>query len=410
MAICIRCSSTLPIGESSCPQCGRAEPETADGVPRGTWQSEISEQPTDLAAVLSMHPSSTRSSFPPGHERLARAPERGPAPVAAAAAVAHRTEEVSFADALRDESTGRVLRLAGNPEHSDVVERSKETKPIPCAAKAARPPVLASESLREDLEPTEPGRVALRIVGTTCALVGAATLLLLGNLEAVQLVLAAAFGVIALLCIAPIGYAPRACGVLGVGTLGLALDTGARMLAGGPAEAPVLAAGIAVLSGGLLFRARYRASRVARLAIALGIAVVGAWFLLAGGLTSGPEIDGSVRGWLPFVMRVGLLPLLLLSLLAFMDASSTGGARVWAVLLVLWYAGNVGVHLGLGLADHPEIFALETLRASATAITVAAPLFLALAAMALAQVLAVIAGGTAERRRRERAQGDGNAT
>lgn len=326
-----------------------------------------------------------------------------------AAAVASRTEHAEPLSEERPESTGRVLRLAGDPERSDVVERERSSRPTPSEVRPLRPPVLASESLREDLEPTEPGRLAMRWGGTATALFGAAAALGLGEISAVVLVLAAIFLGIAALCAIPIGYAARAISVLVGSVAGLAIDTAARVLDGGPPEAPILAAGTAVLSGGLLFRARYRASRVARVAIALGLAVVTSWVLLTLDFENLHELEGAWQSWLPVAVRVTLVPLLLLSLLAFMDASSTGGARVWAVLLVVWYAFHVGVQLAVGLASARNVVTFAGIRGAAAATTIAAPLLLALAATALAQVLAVIAGGTADRRMRERISGETSA-
>jgi hypothetical protein len=50
-----------------------------------------------------------------------------------------------------------------------------------------------------------------------------------------------------------------------------------------------------------------------------------------------PIVDPSWQAWLPQVLQLVLVLLLFLSLLAFMDARSTGGCDAWAFSLLGWY-------------------------------------------------------------------------
>jgi len=99
----------------------------------------------------------------------------------------------------------------------------------------------------------------------------------------------------------------------------------------------VLATGVTVLGAALLFRAWHRASWLARALAALGIAVCAGFLAMSEALQRLPIVDPSWQAWLPQVLQLVLVLLLLLSLLAFMDARSTGGCDAWAFSLLGWY-------------------------------------------------------------------------
>ncbi len=281
-------------------------------------------------------------------------------------------------------------------------------------AEVARPPVLASESLREDIAPTEPGRRTLRIAGTVLGLLGAATTFLVGGKNPGVMLLVACLALDALLCAVPMRYAVRATGVFAVTALGLAAATFVRLAYGTPATSGLLALGAMVLAGGLFFRAVYRASKRARATVALGIALLVTWIVMAGGFSQLTHLDPGWQTWAPAAMRVGWGLLLVLSLLAFMEQGSTGGAQVWAMSVVVWHALYVALELSVALWPHDAQAGVGSLAEKLSELlpvvghhqgpgVLVAACFGAMAlvpigALALSHVLTVTAGGTAPQR------------
>lgn len=268
------------------------------------------------------------------------------------------------------------------------------------AAAAPRPPVLASDSLREDMEPTEPWLRTLRYGGTGMALLGALLSLALGGLHWAALVLALLLLAAGGLCASPVRYAQRALGVLSLAGMGLAIATTARLFEGAPVEAPVLALGTVVLAGGLLFRSAYRASQLARTVVAGGMLTIAVGLVLADAVGEFSGVGVGWQSWLHVVTATGFGILLLLSLLAFMAPSTTGGAQVWAATLLVWYALHVALTLVTRFFPPPAGGPAASLPDGPTGVAVAAAALAGLAAVALAQTLVVSAGGTIEHRSR----------
>ncbi len=206
---------------------------------------------------------------------------------------------------------------------------------IPTPSGAHRPPVLASEVLREDLAPHEPGAIMARRIALGC---GIATLIVaIGTLgwslagAAVVLLGAGQIGA----ALVPTTYATRATLWVASSTALLAGATVATVFAGGD-ENTGLALPIVVLATGLLFRSWHRASHHARWIVATGIALSAAWL----GWSDGVDAAFSVphwQSWLPAVARLTLAAVLLLSLLAFMGETTTGGCAAWAGCALGWY-------------------------------------------------------------------------
>ncbi|HEX4474867.1 MAG TPA: hypothetical protein VH142_07310 [Polyangiaceae bacterium] len=201
--------------------------------------------------------------------------------------------------------------------------------------------VLASEALREDLAPTEPGR----ITGRRCVLGVALSLALLGlalqhgvgaNPSARESgsVAFAAAGAIVAVALLPFGYALRA-GVTAV--LGAIL-----VLLGSDAVGPLSGLGwrsgsvdferllvLATLPAALLFRARYRAYIRARLVLGLALAAAVPFVVSRAGLAL-----GSTTGLLDRVGAAMDVIVILLALFGFMGSYTTGGGAVWAALVL----------------------------------------------------------------------------
>lgn len=391
MATCIRCGVPLPAGEASCPSCG-ALSTGQPAVPVGTWGEarDVPEagEPRPASRVLTVHEG--------GQERAAARARRltpsevTPLPGSALAIVAEPGPQ--------SRAGAEVVPLRPRPDQVDepdvaAAEREPEpapeearppSEPPPARSAARRPPILASESLREDLEPTDPGRAELRVVGTVLGLAGAVGSFALGGPGLGVLLGAAALACVAIASATPMSYGRRGFTVAGIVAAGLVATVWARLAEGAAPATPLLAVGTVLLGGGLLFRAAWRASHTARLVVALGMAAVAVWFGWAGGILGMTNLDMAWQSWAPAVLRVGFVLLLLFSLLAFMDATSTAGARVWGGWLLAWY----GLHVGVESASlvWPQAGGGSGLPSSAAGLAVADALLVSLGAVALVHV------------------------
>lgn len=198
-----------------------------------------------------------------------------------------------------------------------------------------RPPVLASEVLREDLRPLAPGTTIARRVGMLCGLgcVALGFASLEGSRGATVVV---AIGVaMAGAGFLPVSYALRAALSF---ALGAALVAGSSVvtLLVNPGGRAFLALPVVVLATGLFFRSWHRASVHARWVVALGVVLSAGWL---GWSDSMDALGVATRwqAWLPAIARLALAPVLLAALLAFMGEATTGGCSAWAVSALAWH-------------------------------------------------------------------------
>jgi hypothetical protein len=347
--------------------------------PEGAHPETTGKHPTDAPAeaeaqVVHLHPAGGPASEPaqPAEAAQATGPSTGSEPLPA--------------------PTSSAVR----PAQRDATPTGGAQSSTPYAP--PRPPVLASESLREDMEPTEPWRRALRVGGTGLAATGATACVALGGIMdlgvlGTALLLAGA----AAACLAPLPYALRAWTVLGLSVAALATATTLRYVGGAPAEAPVLAPAIVVLAAGLLFRSAYRGSHLARTVVATGMLAVAVALVVADAVGELSQVGLAWQSWLHLASAGGFGLLLLVSLLAFMSPSTTGGTLAWSVCVLVWY----GVHMSVTVvqrlfpeAGGPVAVDLPDPMAGLTAAAAAAA---ALAAIALAQALAVFTRSSSPR-------------
>jgi hypothetical protein len=169
-------------------------------------------------------------------------------------------------------------------------------------------------------------------------LVGLASALLTGAALGLAIPLGGAFLALAALGILPMSYSTRAAATATLGASGLSVVTWTQLQQRGEVKSMVLIAGVVILGTALLFRSWHRASLLARALVAVGIALCTTWVGMSATLHELLVLEGSWQHWLPPLLSMPLPVLLLLSLLAFMDSRSTGGAAVWACLLLGWYA------------------------------------------------------------------------
>jgi hypothetical protein len=240
------------------------------------------------------------------------------------------TSDAASAEPVVEPATGEPVEAVVEPE---------SIRPTPAVGQAVapRPPVLASEALRRDLVPSAPAAVLARRLAVVVGTLGASQALAWSGGTGIAVPLAGAFAAIVALGLAPMSYAARAASIATVAGSALGVAAFVETAATGRFEPLVLATGITVLSAALLFRAWHRASWLARALAALGIAVCAGFLAMSEALRQLPIVDPSWQAWLPQVLQLFLVLLLFLSLLAFMDARSTGGCDAWAFCLLGWY-------------------------------------------------------------------------
>jgi hypothetical protein len=250
-----------------------------------------------------------------------------------------------------------------------------------------KPPVLASDILREEVAPIAPGQRAVRIwlsaLAAAFVLVAIATRFGFGPPSPSVFSGSLATAVVALIAaVLPAPYAARACLAVTAGLVPLAL--------GALGEGPLAAIGhegglsamaglalVTLLPGALFFRGRYRAFRAARIILAAAMATaLPAMILLGlGTLSDGGEL----------VTRIfdgAALAASLTAFFGFMGDETTGGCTGWGILLIVIHAARLGIHT---LGTESELYGPWGFVVGATGEFVAA----ALIAFAVFQLLAV---------------------
>ena len=237
-------------------------------------------------------------------------------------------------------------RQTPHPEEPKASSPSRPTGTEAIKTPLARPPILASEALREELAPLEPGQRSLRLwlLGLGLSLLGSGVAVRLGyvavrpNQELFTFALGAlvivsvlvpyrARGVVAALA----GAATLGLGLAGHGPLGNVVVPSVSSFSGELAR--MLAA--SVLPAALLFRSRYRAYRGARIALIVGLvlavpAVVHAVLVMS----SGPVIARITSG-------IAVLSVLA-SCLGFMGAGTTAASTAWAITMIVAFGLDIG--------------------------------------------------------------------
>ena len=214
-----------------------------------------------------------------------------------------------------------------------------------------KPPLLASEVLREELAPLQPSRDSCRLwlalVAAALTALGLALRFGVGvpaeRFGAATVAFSAA-GALTAVAVLPFPYALRA-GVallVGVVLMGLGLQSGGPL--GGLTVDGSLERGVArmltltALPAALMFRARYTAFRRARVILAVALALALPFVILEAILVA----DGSA----PVIARAGAalsVALVALSLFGFMGQGTTGWAALWATLVL----GGLPIPVGL---------------------------------------------------------------
>ncbi len=374
MDTCPRCSAPCAPDAALCPACGEALAEPC--VPRGTWNDPSTvtalPSPGEAAAARDQEPEETTGSSEGARSHPVEAtlpaeedaPERArpdggvvvpfrsshpPAPVPVPEpGRAEALEAMPALDGAASATQSHVERTGTHPrtrrpaevvplrERQSAAPGPEPERPVPTGTH--RRPVLASESLREELLPAEPGRRLARVTGGLLGLLGAPAVLALPGPRSLAWWNATLLASTALAALLSIGYLRRALWLAAAALGGLAASGTALVAfvhqheAGAPGVALWLVA-TPVLTAGLLLRAMHRASRRARIMVALGALPLLAWLLASGALA--PRSLGSLEQALAYGAHLLVAASAALSLLAFMGPATTAAADriAWAVLL-----------------------------------------------------------------------------
>jgi len=256
------------------------------------------------------------------------------------------------------------------------------------AESTARPPLLASEALMEDLAPMEPGRSAARL---WCAAVGL-TYLALGGLSIAGVrpggygagASAVALGAVAMVAgLTRVTYRQRAVAMVALGALATVLGLGGSGPAlgidagGGAGWGAARALAASSLPAALAFRARYRAYAGAR------------WLLVAAFAATLPFLGHTVarlalgEAALDQVGSVAVILAVAASLLGFMGSETTSAGAYLAGAVVLTLAVELTL-TGLAAQDPVSIGGAVAVLSSAVAFAATS----ALTCVGLFQILA----------------------
>jgi len=261
-----------------------------------------------------------------------------------------------------------------------------------------KPLVLASECMRADIAPNDPGRGIIRVAAVAVGGAGAAAVLTVAGFAPISLSVAAAMLVIAAFGLVPLDYRRRAYALVAVALPAVVATSFLAAPRGGVPHGGLLAMMVSGLAGALYFRAEYRASRLARGLVGLGVAAGATWLALSGALGQLTTLDAAWQSWLPVLVATSLALVLALALLGFMTHNSTGACSAWATTLLVWFAVYASATHAAELFPAAGPALAGEWRLGVAMGAVATPLLAAVTAIAVAQILVVMSGGGREDR------------
>jgi len=373
---CASCGQVIPSGQFRCGHCGTVTKREdlddyaglselgaeAEGAVQAAVNTEGAAAGTPRPASPDDDDGSSREPLVPRGTFASELPERG--------SESDEREGVRIEPAAKAEPNG--TKGAAKPATNASSQRLKTVRAAP------RPPYLASEILREDLTPSEPGKQLLATLLYVAPVLGSAAALLSGIGRSATWVALTALMSLLLLGRFELTYATRALLVTIAGGGALALVSLWRMTLGSSYDGPLLAASITLLPAALLFRAWYRASEAARVLVACTLALALCW-AMASSDRQLLALVFSWQSWLPALTWCLFVILCLLSLLAFMGDETTAGCDIWAIGALVWYGLFAVVRFalesrGLGHAATPNLQTLgliEPALAAPTAVALA---------------------------------------
>ncbi|MCA9645960.1 MAG: hypothetical protein H6718_33500 [Polyangiaceae bacterium] len=233
------------------------------------------------------------------------------------------------------------------------------TSGIHSAAKAREKPMLASEALREDLAPSEPGKRQFRfwLIGIAFALVGLGFAFRngIGNPELrwqAATVSFSAAGALIATAVLPFGYGLRAAVsfVIGIGLMAMGLKGSGPLsgiaLDGGFLRDLTRLITLTLLPAALLFRAHYRAYRRARYMLATALVLA-----LPFVVTEGLLLFNQSAEWVTRIAAGVNVLIVVCSLFGFTSSATSGGGSWWAMFVLFLVPVEIGLRQFTPLAD-----------------------------------------------------------
>lgn len=361
MPTCKSCSAKVVRTDAFCGTCGAPVPGAKPVVPIAREARPSGVQPGPERLTSAFPPSAATATSAramavvalsepeeagPPDTKLAEVNRTGirerepsePAPVLPL----HRRKEGS-----RSEQELRDATSAGSADGS-AAEQARPSGPdrdtsLPNMPVPPGPPILASDLLREQMRPSSPGGNTVRVVAVALSALGLVGAAWVGGVHPLTFVSAALLIMLATLALTPMSYRARAISLALAGAVATGVALWQQTVHGLAPEGTILAAATILLSGALLFRAYYRGARFSRTVVALGVGALGTWFMVSGGPESLVTLEGHWQSWAPATTQMAFGLLALLSLMAFMESTTRGGAHVWAGALLVLYAIHVAL-------------------------------------------------------------------
>lgn len=253
---------------------------------------------------------------------------------------------------------------------------------------STRPPMLASEILRADMVPHEPGHVGvarlLLIVGVVASVMSFA----FGGASLASFLVCGGALLVCGVCLVELPFRTRARFVALVSSLGLVACVVAAQAMHLPGTFAWLSVATTWLAASLFFRAFHRGSKRARAFVALGLGGCVLWAVLAAQQGRFEAFAREWQLWLPTVLTGAFVMILVLSLLAFMTSGSTGGCHVWGALLLVWFAGYAALLASLQISPLEGHGTATLVGELIPTVAIGTPLFATATALALSQLLA----------------------
>jgi hypothetical protein len=366
---CASCGQVIPSGQFRCGSCGAVQPRASfddyggmselsveparppsqelTPLPLGSQAVRVGSDATQTGAFRPVQTNGERAtrsdqasaSHPEGERREANEDDGAREP-----AVPRGTFASVVPESDAEEEPPRVVAPAApEPRDSFAKQANKPgtnnqpaTQRIKSVRPPVRPPYLASEILREDLTPSDPGRKHLDLILHIAPALGVVAVLSSGLHRVATWVSLGVLAAMFLLTRFELDHVLQSALVAGLGGLTLAAAATARVILGGGSDGPMLAAAATLLPAALLFRAWYRAAYTARVLVALALVLGLTWATW----TSHSDLlalEFDWASWVPALAWYVYCLLCLLSLLAFMNEETTGGCDVWALGLWVWY-------------------------------------------------------------------------
>lgn len=282
----------------------------------------------------------------------------------------------------------------------DAAQSGIRTSPAPMRSNTSgehrKPLVLASECMRADIAPNDPGRGIIRVAAVAVGGTGAAAVLIVAGFAPASLAVAVALLIVAALGLVPLDYRRRAYALVTVALPAVVATSFIAAPRGGVPHGGLLAMLVSGLAGALYFRAEYRASRLARGLVGLGVTAGATWLALSGALGRLTMLDAAWQSWLPVLVATSLALVLALALLGFMTHNSTGACSAWATTLLVWFTVYASATHAAELFPAAGPAFVGEWRLGVAMGAVAAPLLAAVTAIAVAHILVVMSGGGRE--------------